>query len=175
MLVDIPPLNPTRNPTPLSSRYWLIALVLILVGLGTFVAPMFTTDPPVLSRAHWSPLDILTQMQAGTLPVSNYHHREPWGMDPVTIDFVLQYVPLLVALLAVVALPSTNLLRGVATWGVLFWWRGIKVWEFELLFYTSPTRFDLFDKYRRVHSSQPLMLAIINLLLLGITFLPDKD
>ena len=176
MLVDIPPFNPTRNPTPLSNRNWLIALVLILVGLGTFFAPMFKTDPPSLGHADWSPLEILTQLKAGTLPVSAYRQHELWGMNPVVLDFALQYAPLLAGLLAIVMLPSSNLLRGAAIWGVIFWLRGgMRPWEFEQLFYTSPGRFDLFDKYSRIHSSQPLMLGIINLLLLGITFLPDKD
>ena len=120
MLVDIPPLNPTRNATPLSSRSWSMALLLILLGLGTFFAPLFRTDPPVLGHTYWSPLEIVMQLQEGRLPVTAYRQHEPWAMDPVVWAFALQYAPLLVALVAVAVLSSTNLLRGAAIWGALF-------------------------------------------------------
>jgi hypothetical protein len=111
-VADAPPLNKTRNLKPLGGRRRLMAFFIVLLGLWTFVAPTISTDPPVLSRAVWSPREILTEIHAGTLPVRHYEN-EPWWMDSVTIYFAAVYFLLSLALLTITLFPSPKLFMGI--------------------------------------------------------------
>ena len=147
-----------------------MAIIVIFTGLWTFFAPAITTDPPVLGRAAWSPLDILTQIHDGELPI---HTENDFEVAGVEIHFVGAYLLLLLALLTVTFFPLAKLLAVFALLGALF---GVGTDsrygpnDFVCMFYGS-----LNSRIGHVHLGQhKLMLLAVNLLLLGIVFLPDR-
>jgi hypothetical protein len=105
----------------LDTRRRVQAFLVILIGLATFVAPLISTDPPVLGQTKWSPLGILLHGLTGVLPAPE---RAPWWRWNVVDVFLFYlfllfvYLTLLIAVFAVVAFPSDRLLRFAAWLGV---------------------------------------------------------
>jgi len=56
------------TPGGMSRRRRLMALMVTLMGLATFVTPLVQTDSEVLGRTRWSPLQVALAVHAGTLP-----------------------------------------------------------------------------------------------------------
>lgn len=83
-----------------------MAMVLTLMALGTFAMPLVGTTPKVLGRSHWSPLQMVTAMISGTLPLQ--HVIAP--QVSFTIDALLGpgiIYPILIAIaLAILMFPS---------------------------------------------------------------------
>lgn len=46
-----------------------MAMAFTLLALGTFLTPLIGTTPKVLGQSHWSPLQVLTAMISGILPL----------------------------------------------------------------------------------------------------------
>lgn len=153
---------------PMDKRSRLMAAILILVGLWTFIAPTITTDPPVLGRGRWSPFDILTQINDRSLPT---HTEISSGTTEVEIYFVAVYFLLLLALVFVTFLPSTKGLIVVGLYNALLSSSGTAhrfgpsdLWY---LFYGSRAP-GVGHVYVGEHR---LMLVAINLLLVGMACL----
>lgn len=82
---NAPPLIDFVGPTPgevpeprrLGPRRRQMALIVILMGLATFVTPLISTDSPVLGRTQWSPLEIAEGLSTGKLPIVRYATSNP--------------------------------------------------------------------------------------------------
>lgn len=155
----------------LDRRRRLLAVPLVALGLCSFVVPTITTDPPVLTRVRWSPLDILTQIHEGALPT---HTGDELAIAGVEGYFVESYLLLLFALLTVTVLPSRKVLVVIALLNALISSATDSRYgpsDFWSLFYGS-----LSSGFGQVHLGQhKLMLFAVNLLLLGIVFYPKWD
>lgn len=81
------------------------AVVLILIGLLSFLEPLITTKPPVMGRTRWSPLDLVRQLQHGGL-----HGNVPSTVVVPSITFGLPYLLMLLALASLCFFPSPKLL-----------------------------------------------------------------
>jgi hypothetical protein len=97
MLVFMPGPLPAK---PLGGPRKRFALVVIALGVVTFVLPMVNVDPPVLNRAQWSPVQILSAAYAGELPAAKGH------FDEVLFEAALLYL-LMIAALGAVYLPRS--------------------------------------------------------------------
>ena len=102
---------------PLDRTRQICCVILLLTGMCTILFPTIQLDTPVHGHDHWSPLDILTELQSGSLPVpassfgsSPYDLQEGsasnWWMNPVAITFETFYLLLLLASLLMVLYPS---------------------------------------------------------------------
>jgi hypothetical protein len=161
------------RPLGAAQRMW--GLLVVGAGLLTFFFPLITTDPPVLGRAHWSPLLITVQMCEGQLPRSH-------GMNPVSSGDVLFSIPLmftamylldLAALVALFLSPYPKLMRGIA-WAELCmcWaWRGDRR-GFELLFYGTFSYREGFSLVRHVSIGQ---LTFILVAVMGVIWLLSME
>jgi hypothetical protein len=155
----------------LDRRRRLLAVPLVALGLCTFVVPTITTDPPVLTRVRWSPLDILTQIHKGAVPTRS---GDASGIDGVQFYFAASYLLLLFALLTITVLPSRKVLVVIALLNALISSatgsrHGPS--DFWTLFYGS-----LNPGFGQVHLGQHMLLLFaVNLLLLGIVFYPKWD
>jgi hypothetical protein len=68
----------TAEPVRLGGHRRQMALVVVLIGLGTFFAPLIRTDSAILGRTRWSQLDIMLAHRAGGLPIA---HQTPGELD----------------------------------------------------------------------------------------------
>ena len=121
MLVFVPGPLPAK---PLGGPRKRIALGIITLGVVTFVLPMVTLDPPVLNRAQWSPVQILSAVYAGELPVAKGH------FDETLFEAAMLYL-LMIAGLGAVYLPRSpkpltviSLLGFVVSSSARFWHLG---------------------------------------------------
>jgi hypothetical protein len=61
-----------EDPTPatLGARSRQMTLLLAVVGLTTFFAPLVVTSSPVMGQSHWSPWQIVSGVLTGNLPAA---------------------------------------------------------------------------------------------------------
>jgi hypothetical protein len=79
---------------PLGKRRKQLALLVIAIGIYTFLVPMVVLDPPVLNRTEWSALNIASNIYERQLPV-------PGGsIDEGLIEIALTYLLMPFALMA---------------------------------------------------------------------------
>ena len=93
---------------PLGRRRQSALLMIVGAGFLVFLAPLITTNPPVLSKSRWSLLDLAWPIGQLELPVSHAWSASNvlWLLDPLCI-FIL-----LVSVLAAVFFGScSNALR----------------------------------------------------------------
>ena len=109
---------------PLGGPRKRFALAVIALGIVTFVLPIVNVDPPVLNRAQWSPVQILSAVYVGVLPVANGH------FDEVLLEAALLYL-LMIAALGAVYLPRSpkpltviSLLGFIVSSSARFWHLG---------------------------------------------------
>jgi hypothetical protein len=108
------------KPTELGARRRRMAMILTLIGLATFVNPLVSTDSEILGRTRWSPLQVVSAIRAGTLPVVSQLHQMSRGELGVnlSIDFLSGFgvVYLLLGLIAaaIVFFPSTRFIGGTS-------------------------------------------------------------
>ncbi len=112
--------------TPLGTERKRLALVVILVGLATFLLPMVILNPPLQGRAQWWPLHIAEAVYVGELPVRGGH------FDEVLVEMALIYV-LLVVSLGALLLRSPKPLTIISTVGLAVSVTG-KFWRHGLLY-----------------------------------------
>jgi hypothetical protein len=109
------------KPNRMGWRSRQTALILTLIGLATFVTPLIWTDSEILGRTRWSPLDVVSGLYAGTLPIAHGMSREVSAF--LVIDFFLGlgvvYFLLCLVAAAIVFLPSTRFVGTAAGIGAL--------------------------------------------------------
>ena len=61
-----------EDPTPkrLGARSRQLTLIMVMVGLCSFVAPLIVTEPPVSGRTYWSPYEIFMGVTGNSLPAA---------------------------------------------------------------------------------------------------------
>jgi len=121
MLVFMPGPLPAK---PLGGPRKRFALAVIALGIVTFVLPIVNVDPSVLNRAQWSPVQILSAVYVGVLPVAKGH------FDEVLFEAALLYL-LMIAALGAVYLPRSpkpltviSLLGFIVSSSARFWHLG---------------------------------------------------
>ena len=107
------------KPTRMGWRRRQMALIVTLIGLATFVTPLISTDSEVLGQTHWSPLQVISSLNAGTLPISQ---RMPQVLAvDLCIDFLtgvgVVYFLLGLVAAAIVFLPSARFVGAAAVTG----------------------------------------------------------
>jgi peptidoglycan/LPS O-acetylase OafA/YrhL len=95
-----------------------IAMGIVVLGLCSFFVPLIGTDPAVLGRVRWSPLDVLLQLHAGTLSIPA--GTGPIWMNPVVAYLSAAYLLLFATLLALAVNASPKLVVGFAASVPLF-------------------------------------------------------
>ena len=121
MLVFMPGPLPGK---PLGGPRKRLALGVITLGVVTFVLPIVNLDPPVLNRAQWSPVQILSAVYTGELPVAKGH------LDETLVEAALLYL-LMIPALGAVYLPKSpkpltviSLLGFIVSSSARFWHLG---------------------------------------------------
>jgi hypothetical protein len=84
-----------------------LAVVATVLGLATFPLQLITTTAPVLGETRWSPLEMMTGILAGALPVGVMGHLTLW-VSLTAFGFIFVYLALLAILVAVVVRPSSR-------------------------------------------------------------------
>jgi hypothetical protein len=117
-----------EDPAPrnLGPRSRQMALVLTLVGLATFVAPLITTVPAVMGRAEWSPWEMFMGVTGNTLPAAvlltdQGFHDLHWlvFVDSLLLGALFDYALLAAVLVSVMGNASRKVVGGVGALGIL--------------------------------------------------------
>jgi hypothetical protein len=93
--------------TPLGNMR-MLAFAVAVFGTCTFFVPLARTDPPVLSRADWSGLNLMAQVRAGNLDLS-----------AVAFDIAATYLLMLLALVALLLPRPRKALLVISLLGVV--------------------------------------------------------
>ena len=109
-LAEMPPIEKLRENNRLRTLDRIGAGLAAFAGLCSFAVQGIRTAPAVLGRAMWSPLDILSQLYMGTLPV-NMAHGIPWV---IVSYFAILYI-VLIFTLALVSSLTYKRLRALAS------------------------------------------------------------
>jgi len=96
-----------HRPVRLGSLARSLAVVATLLGLATFPLQLITTAAPVLGEMRWSPLELVTGILAGALPLGAMGHLTLW-VSLAAFGFVFVYLALVGILVAVVVRPSSR-------------------------------------------------------------------
>ena len=170
-----------RPPKPLRARRRLLAIAAIFVGVSSFFSSLISIDPPVLGTSQWSAWRISWQTYEGSLPnreVSKECERcgQRWALIlwSVPKEYLVAYLLLPIALVAVLRFRSERMLAVVGAIGCLLTWNEFK-WK-----YTSQDLGDIFYGHLGTASHVHLgpltaTLGLVMTALLAIGLSPDLD
>ena len=101
--------------TRLGKRRRQIAIVLVVVGLFSALAPTIETQPPVMGRSYWSILEVARTAAEGGLPDG----RDIPDLIGALAPFAIAYLLLIFALALLCLFPDYRLLGRVAMFGIV--------------------------------------------------------
>ncbi len=117
-----------EDPTPkrLGARSRQLTLVMVMVGIATFVAPLIGTVPSVSGRTYWSPYEIFMGVTGNSLPAAVILNAEGtrdvhWLMLGNTVVFgaAFAYAMLATILVSVMGHASRRVVGSAAALGLL--------------------------------------------------------
>jgi hypothetical protein len=157
--------KPLRGPR----RAW--CAFLLLLGLSTLWAPSISLEREVLGRTQWSPLQILSGIHSGRLPVTHFLGNMPWWADGAALPILVSYAALWLCFGSVVIGSSPAVVFSLLTVDLL---AACSLGKLNWVFYGpgDPLFFKL-DAVNNLHYL--LMMGAIDALILGVLYLNQTD
>ena len=88
-----------------------VAMAFTLLALGTLVTPLIGTTPKVLGQSHWSPLQLVTAMTSGTLPLQHVPAPQLNIAIEVLLGPGIVYLLLIAMAVALLVFPSARFVQ----------------------------------------------------------------
>jgi hypothetical protein len=148
-------------------------MAVTLLGLATFATPLVTTDPKLLGQTQWSPLQVVTAIISGTLPLQPVLPRELLGLD-LLLGCGIVYLLLIVIVITILVYPSAKFIGAGAA-------AGCAVLIGSVLFRYADLQYAIYGAPRAVASGQvnagafTLTLSGLLALLIVIAASSDQD